>query len=88
MVADGTRGCKDAERDFEIYFADSLATSVNHVIKYKDQPGFTIRPLPLPTNEKLQYPVALDYHKDEQKIYWTDAKTNKVCMFVKFFCTI
>ena len=70
--------CSKAEYDFQIYFADSYSKSVNHVIKYKDQVGFTIKPLPIPPNESLDYPLSLDVHLKSKSIYWTDHGTRKV----------
>ena len=81
MVAvSGTNGknCLAAEYDFQIYFVDSYSESVNHVTKYKGQVGFTIKPLPIPSNESLDYPLSLDVHLKSKSIYWTDHETKKV----------
>ena len=72
--------CHFANRSYEIYFADSFAESVNHLVKYVGQDGFTIKPLIIPSNEKLDYPVALDYDPYERYIYWTDGGNKKVGM--------
>lgn len=81
MVAvSGTNGknCSAAEYDFQIYFVDSYSESVNRVTKYKGQVGFTIKPLPIPSNESLDYPLSLDVHLKSKSIYWTDHGTKKV----------
>ena len=70
--------CSDVARSYEIYFADSFADTVNHLVKFKGQPGFSIRPLVMPSNEKLESPVALDFDPDSKFVYWTDLKTEKV----------
>ena len=72
------RNCTAAEHDFQIYFVDSYSESVNHLTKYKDQVGFTIKPLPIPSNESLDYPLSLDVHLKSKSIYWTDHGTKKV----------
>lgn len=77
LVSSSTTQCKTAPRSFELYFADSHEQSVSHVIKYDEQPGFTIRPLPMPTNERVEYPVALDFDQYEGYLYWNDHKTRK-----------
>ena len=70
--------CKSREIDYEVVFADSRSRSVNHITKYVEQEGFIIKPLPLPSNETLYYPEALDYDLVEKYIYWIDKKTKKV----------
>ena len=78
MVAVNGVHCTTVERDFEIYFADSYSESVNHIIKYQNQEGFTIKPLPIPSNESLDDPISLDVHLKSKFIYWTDHQTQKV----------
>ena len=82
LISPQNEKCEDVKRDYEIYFADSYAKTVNHLIKYVGEDGFTIIPFPFPSNEKLKYPVALDYDPNEELIYWTDMKTGKVCYFI------
>ena len=75
--------CKSTEIDYEIVFADSRSRSVNHITKYVEQEGFIIKPLPLPSNETLYYPEALDYDLVEKYIYWIDKKTKKVKLLLR-----
>lgn len=75
--------CKSREIDYEIVFADSRSRSVNHITKYVEQEGFIIKPLPLPSNETLYYPEALDYDLVEKYIYWIDKKTKKVKLLLR-----
>ena len=81
MVVVNGVNCTAVKRDFEIYFADSYSESVNHIIKYQDQDGFTVKPLTIPSNESLDYPIALDVHLKSKYIYWTDHQTQKVRIF-------
>ena len=85
LISPQNEKCEAVKRDYEIYFADSSAKTVNHLIKYVGEDGFTINPLPFPSNEKLKYPVALDYDPNEELIYWTDMKTGKVCYYSFYF---
>ena len=79
--------CENVKRDYEIYFADSYAQSVNHLIKYVNEDGFKIRSLPVPSKEVLGFPVALDYDPIQKYIYWTDRLTKKVIIlhFISYF---
>lgn len=77
LSSTSSTSCVVVKKDFEIYFADSHAKTVNHLVKYVNQSGFSIRPLVTPSNERLDYPVALDYDPLEEYIYWTDRKTKK-----------
>ena len=70
--------CIDVPRSYEIYFADSFAKTVNHLVKYEGQDGFSIKPLPFPSNERIEGPLALDFDPSTGLVYWTDHKTNKV----------
>lgn len=81
LSSTSSTSCVVVKKDFEIYFADSHAKTVNHLVKYVNQSGFSIRPLVTPSNERLDYPVALDYDPLEEYIYWTDRKTKKVYYF-------
>ena len=84
MVVVNGVNCTAVKRDFEIYFADSYSESVNHIIKYQDQDGFTVKPLTIPSNESLDYPISLDVHLKSNYIYWTDHQTQKVIIFQYF----
>ena len=84
MVVVNGVNCTAVKRDFEIYFADSYSESVNHIIKYQDQDGFTVKPLTIPSNESLDYPISLDVHLKSKYIYWTDHQTQKVRIFQYF----
>ena len=70
--------CIDVPRSYEIYFADSFAKTVNHLVKYQDQDGFSIRPLRFPSNERVGGPLALDFDPETSFVYWADHKTHKV----------
>ncbi|XP_057307796.1 low-density lipoprotein receptor-related protein 4-like isoform X3 [Hydractinia symbiolongicarpus] len=77
LAPNSSTTCVDEERMYEIYFADSRAKTVNHLIKYDSQDGFTTKPIPAPTKD-LQYPVGLDYDAWSKFIYWSDHQTNKI----------
>ncbi|XP_066926694.1 low-density lipoprotein receptor-related protein 1-like isoform X2 [Clytia hemisphaerica] len=72
--------CVESKRSYEIYFADSFANTVNHLVKYEGQDGFSIKPLPNITHEGLQSPLALDFDStpDSRYVYWADHKKEKV----------
>ena len=71
--------CADAQKHFEIFFADSGKKSIYHLVKYINQDGFTIKPLVIPlVSDALGYPVAIDYDEAAGKVYWTDTLTEKV----------
>ena len=80
QLSNDMKNCVNVQREYEIYFADSYAKTVNHLIKYKNQPGFKVNPLSVPLHERLDSPVALDYDIEEELIYWTDSKTGKVSL--------
>lgn len=71
--------CNQAQREFEIYFADSGRNTIDHVIRYINQDGFTIKPLAIPsTISSHGIPSSLDVHLKSKFIYWTDRETKKV----------
>jgi len=72
--------CSGVARSYNIYFADSFSDTVYQLTKFKGQPGFLIRPLAVPSNEKLESPVALDFDPDSKFVYWADIKTKKVTL--------
>ena len=71
--------CMLSEHDFEIYFADSGKKEIYHVVRYKNQPGFKIKSLPLPSaiSEDV-LPLSLEVHLTNKFIYWADGKNHKV----------
>lgn len=79
------KNCTSVPRDYEIYFVDSYARTVNHLVKYRNQSGYKVRPLSVPSNEYMEGPLALDYDPDQKTIYWTDRLNGKVSLPLKVF---
>lgn len=71
--------CTIAERDFEIYFADSSKKKIYHILRYKHQDGLQVKTLPFPSSISYRaFPLSLDVHLKSRFIYWADNKTHKV----------
>ena len=93
--------CALSKPDFEIYFADSGKKEIYHVVRYKNQSGFKVKPLSLPNKISDDvFPLSLDVHLTNKFIYWADGKTHKVrlisyssslrekCPFSKFLWSV
>ena len=80
LATNSSNQCQGAALDYHIFVVDGSGSNgkILHLSKFIGQPEYQFSVAKLPQSG---LPVGMDFDENEELIYWTDVRLNKVILF-------